>query len=126
MNGKVKTRAPAGRRTFSSGINRRSSELIVKGITKIHQCGLLQSTGRPAGAQLGQQQLAYQQQQQQLRAFWANQYQEIKKVTDFKNHSHPWQGSRRLRRLTRMLEWFSLFSEPSFICEEEWIIKDTT
>ncbi|KAK2365065.1 nuclear transcription factor Y subunit C-3 [Trifolium repens] len=59
--------------------------------------GGLQSTGRPGGAQLGQHQLAYQQQQQlqqQLLAFWANQYQEIKKVTDFKNQSHPWQGSR--------------------------------
>jgi nuclear transcription factor Y gamma len=62
----------------------------------------MQSTGRPAGAQLGQHQLGY---QQQLQAFWANQYQEIKKVTDFKNHSLPWQGSRRLQRLTRMLEW---------------------
>ncbi|KAK2419139.1 hypothetical protein P8452_63179 [Trifolium repens] len=149
MNGKVKIRASAGRRTCSSGINRRSSgtqcfrnqasssreEWIVRGITKIHQCGLLassnsitkthqwafqpnqitgapgsvvtslggmQSPGRPAGAQLGQHQLAY---QQQLQAFWANQYQEIKKVTEFKNHSLPWQGSRRLQRLMRMLEW---------------------
>ncbi|KAK2419141.1 hypothetical protein QL285_041268 [Trifolium repens] len=55
MNGKVKTGAPAGQRTCSSGINRRSSgtqcfrnqasssreEWIVKGITKIHQRGLL-------------------------------------------------------------------------------------
>lgn len=44
-----------------------------------------------------QQQLAYhqtqhlhgQQQQQQLRAFWANQIQEIDQTTDFKNHSLP-------------------------------------
>ncbi|CAJ2631610.1 unnamed protein product [Trifolium pratense] len=49
----------------------------------------------PAGAQLGQHQLAYQliqqqqQLQQQLQTFWANQYQEIGKVTDFKNHSLP-------------------------------------
>ncbi|KAG4908587.1 hypothetical protein JHK84_057131 [Glycine max] len=55
--------------------------------------GTIQSTGQPAATQLGQHQLAYQQQQQQLQqrlqAFWANQYQEIKKVTDFKNHSLP-------------------------------------
>lgn len=49
-------------------------------------------------AHLGQQQLAayqhiHQQQQQQLnqqlRNFWANQYQEIEQTTDFKNHSLP-------------------------------------
>ncbi|RDY06141.1 Nuclear transcription factor Y subunit C-9, partial [Mucuna pruriens] len=62
--------------------------------------GTLQSTGQPSATQLAQQQLAYQhihqqqqQQQQQLQqrlqAFWANQYQEIEKVTDFKNHSLP-------------------------------------
>ncbi|KAG4997512.1 hypothetical protein GLYMA_10G155900v4 [Glycine max] len=59
--------------------------------------GTIQSTGQPPSTQLGQHQLAYQhmhqQQQQQLRqrlqAFWANQYQEIEKVTDFKNHSLP-------------------------------------
>ncbi|KAJ4830306.1 hypothetical protein Tsubulata_018241 [Turnera subulata] len=58
--------------------------------------GTMQPTGQPAGAQLGQQ-LAYQQihhqqqqqLQQQLQTFWANQYQEIDKVTDFKNHSLP-------------------------------------
>ncbi|KAG2694870.1 hypothetical protein I3843_08G160800 [Carya illinoinensis] len=52
---------------------------------------------QPAGVQLGQHQLAYQhihqqqqqQLQQQLQSFWANQYQEIEKVTDFKNHSLP-------------------------------------
>ncbi|KAF7817886.1 nuclear transcription factor Y subunit C-9-like [Senna tora] len=59
--------------------------------------GAVQSTGQPAGAQMGQHQLAYQhihqqqqqQLQQQLQSFWANQYQEIEKVTDFKNHSLP-------------------------------------
>ncbi|PNX79034.1 nuclear transcription factor Y subunit C-9-like protein [Trifolium pratense] len=59
--------------------------------------GGMQSTGQPAGGQMGQHQLAYQhihqqqqqQLQQQLQAFWANQYQEIEKVTDFKNHSLP-------------------------------------
>ncbi|XP_061349393.1 nuclear transcription factor Y subunit C-3-like [Gastrolobium bilobum] len=62
--------------------------------------GTIQSTGQPAGTQLGQHQLAYQhihqqqqqqlqQLQQQLQAFWANQYQEIEKVIDFKNHSLP-------------------------------------
>ncbi|CAL0300082.1 unnamed protein product [Lupinus luteus] len=59
--------------------------------------GTVQSTGQPGGAQMGQNQLAYQhihQQQQQLlqqqlQTFWANQYQEIEKVTDFKNHSLP-------------------------------------
>nr|KYP74352.1 Nuclear transcription factor Y subunit C-9 [Cajanus cajan] len=60
--------------------------------------GTIQSTGQPPATQLGQQyQLAnqhiHQQQQQQLQqrlqAFWANQYQEIEKVTDFKNHSLP-------------------------------------
>ncbi|KAA8545091.1 hypothetical protein F0562_019875 [Nyssa sinensis] len=59
--------------------------------------GTMQSTGQPAGAQLAQHHLAYQhihqqqqqQLQQQLQSFWANQYQEIDKVTDFKNHSLP-------------------------------------
>ncbi|KAG6702076.1 hypothetical protein I3842_07G016100 [Carya illinoinensis] len=58
--------------------------------------GAIQSTSQPAGAQLPQHQLAYQhihqqqqQLQQQLQSFWANQYQEIEKVTDFKNHSLP-------------------------------------
>ncbi|MBA0737421.1 hypothetical protein Gogos_010887 [Gossypium gossypioides] len=59
--------------------------------------GGIQSTGQPTGAQLAQHQLAYQQihhqqqqqLQQQLQAFWANQYQEIEKVTDFKNHNLP-------------------------------------
>lgn len=60
--------------------------------------GSVQSTSpAPSGAQLAQQQLAYQQihqqqqlqLQQQLQSFWANQYQEIEKVTDFKNHSLP-------------------------------------
>lgn len=59
--------------------------------------GAIQSTSQPSGAQLAQHQLAYQhihqqqqqQLQQQLQTFWANQYQEIEKVTDFKNHSLP-------------------------------------
>ncbi|KAM7257883.1 hypothetical protein ACFE04_013624 [Oxalis oulophora] len=50
-----------------------------------------------SSGQLAQHQLAYQhihqQQQQQLQQhlqnFWANQYQEIEQVTDFKNHSLP-------------------------------------
>ncbi|XP_074311548.1 nuclear transcription factor Y subunit C-3-like isoform X1 [Silene latifolia] len=63
-----------------------------------------QVTGSPVVApvggaqpQMAQHQLAYQQihhqqqqqLQQQLQAFWQNQYQEIEKVTDFKNHSLP-------------------------------------
>ncbi|KAK7277904.1 hypothetical protein RJT34_22923 [Clitoria ternatea] len=65
----------------------------------IASTGTIQSTGQPVGESqlgVGQHQLAYkqiQQQQQQLQqriqAFWANQYQEIEKVTDFKNHSLP-------------------------------------
>ncbi|CAL5397351.1 unnamed protein product [Camellia sinensis] len=59
--------------------------------------GPTQSPSQPGGAQLAQHQLAYQhihQQQQQLlqqqlQSFWANQYQEIEKVTDFKNHNLP-------------------------------------
>ncbi|KAK7344226.1 hypothetical protein VNO77_13590 [Canavalia gladiata] len=62
--------------------------------------GTIQSSGQQGGTQIGQHQLAYhnihQQQQQQLQqlqqrlqAFWANQHQEIEKVTDFKNHSLP-------------------------------------
>ncbi|XP_031377659.1 nuclear transcription factor Y subunit C-3-like [Punica granatum] len=59
--------------------------------------GPIQSPGQPGGAQLAQHQLAYQQihqqqqqqLQQQLQTFWGNQYQEIEKVTDFKNHSLP-------------------------------------
>lgn len=67
-------------------------------VTSVGSVGSVQSSGpAPSGAQLAQQQLAYQhihqQQQQQLhqqlQSFWANQYQEIEKVTDFKNHSLP-------------------------------------
>lgn len=59
--------------------------------------GGAQSFNQPAGAQLAQQQLAYQhihhQQQQQLQqnlqTFWSEQYREIDKVIDFKNHNLP-------------------------------------
>ncbi|XP_045796582.1 nuclear transcription factor Y subunit C-3-like [Trifolium pratense] len=59
--------------------------------------GGMQSTGQPAGPQLGQHEFAYQhihqrqqqQLQQQLQAFWENQTQEMEKVTDIKNHSLP-------------------------------------
>ncbi|KAI6692473.1 hypothetical protein NL676_020183 [Syzygium grande] len=55
------------------------------------------SQPQPPGSQLAHNQLAYQQihqqqqqqLQQQLQSFWANQYQEIDRVTDFKNHSLP-------------------------------------
>uniref|UniRef100_A0A7N0UFL1 Core Histone H2A/H2B/H3 domain-containing protein n=1 Tax=Kalanchoe fedtschenkoi TaxID=63787 RepID=A0A7N0UFL1_KALFE len=51
----------------------------------------------PGAASGGQHQLAHQhinplqqqQLQQQLQSFWANQHQEIERVTDFKNHSLP-------------------------------------
>ncbi|KAL8100255.1 nuclear transcription factor Y subunit C-3-like [Apium graveolens] len=57
--------------------------------------GLIQSAQTPG--QIAQNQLAYQQihqqqqqqLEQQLQNFWANQYQEIEHVTDFKNHSLP-------------------------------------
>ncbi|XP_057423986.1 nuclear transcription factor Y subunit C-3 [Lotus japonicus] len=63
----------------------------------VSSAGNVQSTGQPVGTQMGHPQLAYQhihqqqqqQLQQQLQAFWANQYQEIDKVSDFKNHSLP-------------------------------------
>ncbi|KDP23535.1 hypothetical protein JCGZ_23368 [Jatropha curcas] len=63
----------------------------------VSSVGTIHSTGQPAGAQLAQHQLAYQQiqhqqqqqLQQQLQSFWANQYQEVDKVADFKNHSLP-------------------------------------
>ncbi|GAV63185.1 CBFD_NFYB_HMF domain-containing protein [Cephalotus follicularis] len=59
--------------------------------------GAIQSASQPTGAQLAQHHLAYQQihhqqqqqLQQQLQSFWANQYHDIEKVTDFKNHSLP-------------------------------------
>jgi nuclear transcription factor Y gamma len=55
------------------------------------------ATSQPTSGQLAQHNLAYQQmhhqQQQQLqqvlKSFWENQYQDIEKVTDFKNHSLP-------------------------------------
>ncbi|KAM7278784.1 hypothetical protein ACFE04_005918 [Oxalis oulophora] len=55
------------------------------------------ATSQPTPGQLAQHNLAFQQihhQQQeqlqnQLQSFWANQYQDIEKVTDFKNHSLP-------------------------------------
>eukprot|EP00262_Sarcandra_glabra_P002649 TRINITY_DN13055_c0_g1_i2.p1 TRINITY_DN13055_c0_g1~~TRINITY_DN13055_c0_g1_i2.p1 ORF type:complete len:247 (+),score=43.13 TRINITY_DN13055_c0_g1_i2:239-979(+) len=56
-----------------------------------------QMMGPVPPAQLAQHQLAYQhihqqqqqQLQQQLQMFWANQYQEIEQVVEFKNHSLP-------------------------------------
>lgn len=57
-----------------------------------------QTVGLPASSgQMTQHQLAYQhihqqqqqQLQQQLRSFWANQYQDIEHINDFKNHSLP-------------------------------------
>ncbi|KAE9448156.1 hypothetical protein C3L33_19945, partial [Rhododendron williamsianum] len=56
-----------------------------------------QGHGQPHGAGAAQfhygqydpNQQQQQQLQQQLQSFWANQYQEIEKVTDFKNHSLP-------------------------------------
>ncbi|KAJ8531102.1 hypothetical protein K7X08_025833 [Anisodus acutangulus] len=57
-----------------------------------------QTVGLPASSgQMAQHQFAYQhihqqqqqQLQQQLQNFWANQYQEIEHVNDFKNHSLP-------------------------------------
>jgi nuclear transcription factor Y gamma len=69
--------------------------------------GGMQSTGQPAGAQLGPIQLAYQlyfhrqqqeQLQQQLQAFWANQYKEVEKVTDFNNHSLPLAGIEKIMK----------------------------
>ncbi|XP_031127015.1 nuclear transcription factor Y subunit C-9-like isoform X1 [Ipomoea triloba] len=57
-----------------------------------------QNVGLPASSsQMAPHQLAYQhihqqqqqQLQQQLQGFWANQYQEIEQVSDFKNHSLP-------------------------------------
>lgn len=56
-----------------------------------------QSTGQTTGVQLGEQQRAYQQihqqqqqeLEQQLQSFWANQRQEIERLTEFKNHSLP-------------------------------------
>ncbi|KAK2996450.1 hypothetical protein RJ639_025077 [Escallonia herrerae] len=54
--------------------------------------GAMHSTSQPAGAQLAYQHIHQQQQQQlhqQLQSFWAHQYQEIERVSDFKNHSLP-------------------------------------
>lgn len=55
-----------------------------------------QSTGQTTGVQLGEQrayQQIHQQQQQELeqqvQSFWANQRQEIERLTEFKNHSLP-------------------------------------
>ncbi|CAN0914282.1 Nuclear transcription factor Y subunit C-9 [Linum grandiflorum] len=58
-----------------------------------NQMQVPQSSGPPTSQhQIAYQQIYNQQQQQlqqQLQSFWANQYQEIEKVTDFKNHSLP-------------------------------------
>ncbi|KAL2530470.1 Nuclear transcription factor Y subunit C-9 [Forsythia ovata] len=54
--------------------------------------GLLTSPAQMAQHQLAYQHIHQQQQQQlqqQLQNFWANQYEEIDQVTDFKNHSLP-------------------------------------
>ncbi|CAL5380820.1 unnamed protein product [Camellia sinensis] len=59
--------------------------------------GPAHSPSQPSGSHLAHHQLAYQhihqqqqhQLQQQLQSFWANQYQEIEKVNDFKNHNLP-------------------------------------
>lgn len=70
--------------------------------SQVSQAGTMVSGGGVGAMQspptnLAQQQLAYQQihqqQQQQLQlqlqSFWATQYQEVEKATDFKNHSLP-------------------------------------
>uniref|UniRef100_A0A5B7A1Z0 Putative nuclear transcription factor Y subunit C-9-like isoform X3 n=2 Tax=Davidia involucrata TaxID=16924 RepID=A0A5B7A1Z0_DAVIN len=54
--------------------------------------GTMQSTSQLSQHHLANQHIHQQQQhqlQQQVQSFWANQYQEIEKVTDFKNHSLP-------------------------------------
>ncbi|TYI57786.1 hypothetical protein E1A91_D11G306500v1 [Gossypium mustelinum] len=69
----------------------------VTGAPNSGSVGGIQPSSQPTGAQLAQHQLAYQQihqqqqqqLQQQLQTFWANQYQEVEKVSDFKNHSLP-------------------------------------
>lgn len=84
----------------SYGVNPYQSGQMM-GLSPTGSVGLMQSPTQPAGppasSQLAQHQLAYQhihqqqqqQLQQQLQSFWAEQYQEIEAVMDFKNHSLP-------------------------------------
>ncbi|KMT13798.1 hypothetical protein BVRB_4g081710 [Beta vulgaris subsp. vulgaris] len=69
----------------------------VTGAPVVTSVGPLHGSAQPSGAQMAQHQLAYQQihqqqqqqLQQQLQSFWQSQYQDIEKVSDFKNHSLP-------------------------------------
>lgn len=74
-----------------------AAQMTVSPGSAVTSVGNIQYNVQAAGAQLGQHQLAYQhihqqqqqQLEQQLQTFWNNQYQEIEKVTDFKNQNLP-------------------------------------
>ncbi|XAR54644.1 hypothetical protein NMG60_11029875 [Bertholletia excelsa] len=87
------TQMPYGAATYQANQMMRSSASAPTGSVQSPQ-----SAGPSASqSQLTQHHLAYQQihqqqqqqLQQQLQTFWANQYQEIEQMTDFKNHSLP-------------------------------------
>ncbi|VFQ79829.1 unnamed protein product [Cuscuta campestris] len=72
--------------------NQMTGSMPVGPIQSPQNLGLPASSSQMAPHQLAYQHMHQQQQQQlqqQLQSFWANQYQEIEQVTDFKNHSLP-------------------------------------
>ncbi|KAJ6883551.1 hypothetical protein NC652_030713 [Populus alba x Populus x berolinensis] len=91
-------------------------------------------TGQPAGAQLEQHQLAYQQihqqQQQQLQqqrqSFWTNQYKEIDKVTDFKNHSLPLARIKKIMKADEDVKMISAEAPVIFARACEMFILELT
>lgn len=96
--------------------------------------GTIQPGGQPDGTQLGQHQLAYQhihqqqqqQQQQQLQTFWGNQYQEIEKVTDFKNHSLPLARIKKIMKADEDVKMISAEAPVVFARACEMFILELT
>ncbi|KAA8536884.1 hypothetical protein F0562_029362 [Nyssa sinensis] len=87
----------------------------------------------PTGAQLAQHQLAnqhihqqQQQLQQQVQSFWANQYQEIEKVTDFKNQSLPLARIKKIMKADEDVRMISAEAPIVFARACEMFISELT
>ncbi|KAL5068696.1 hypothetical protein RYX36_019583 [Vicia faba] len=96
--------------------------------------GNIQPGVQPDGTQMGQHQLAYQhihqqqqqQQQQQLQTFWGTQYQEIEKVTDFKNHSLPLARIKKIMKADEDVKMISAEAPVVFARACEMFILELT
>jgi len=96
--------------------------------------GAIQSAGQSAGAQIAQHQLAYQQiqhqqqqqLQQQLQTFWGNQYQEIERATDFRNHSLPLARIKKIMKADEEVRMISAEAPVIFARACEMFILELT